>query len=66
MTEGLLLMYKDLPGLQVVVHSVQSFPPLWNLSTLCQLPIVWHGLPPHPMKAKRAEFGQLRLGPKIF
>ena len=31
-----MLMYKDLPGLQVVVHSIRSFPLLRNLSTLRQ------------------------------
>ena len=60
-----MLMYKDLPGLQVVVHSIPSFPLLRSLSTLCYFPMVWHGLPPHPMKPKRAEFGQLQLGPKF-
>ena len=61
MTDGFMLMYKDLPGLQVVVHSIPSFPLLRTLSTLCYFPMVWHGWPPHPMKPKRAEFGQLRL-----
>ena len=35
MTDGFMLMYKDLPGLQVVVHSIPSFPLLQTLSTLC-------------------------------
>ena len=61
MTDGFMLMYKDLPGLQVVVHSIPSFPLLRTLSTLCYFPMVWHGRPPHPMKPKRAEFGQLLL-----
>ena len=61
MTDGFMLMYKDLPGLQLVVHSIPSFPLLRTLSTLCYFPMVWHGRPPHPMKPKRAEFGQLRL-----
>ena len=65
MTDGFMLMYKDLLGLQVVVHWKLSFPLLWSLSTLCYFPMVWHGLPPHPMKPKRAEFGQLQLGPKF-
>ena len=65
MTDCFMLMYKDLPALQVVVHSIPSFPLLRTLSTLCYFPMVWHGRPPHPMKPKRAEFGQLRLGPKI-
>ena len=47
----LMLMYKDLPGLQVVVHSIPIHPLLRTLSTLCYF----------PMKPKRAEFGQLRL-----
>ena len=51
MTDGFMLMYKDLPGLQVVVHSIPSYPLLRTLSTLCYF----------PMKPKRAEFGQLRL-----
>ena len=61
MTDGFMLMYKDLPGLQVVVHSIPSFPLLRTFSTFCYFPMVWHGRPPHPMKPKRAEFGQLRL-----
>ena len=61
MTDGFMLMYKDHPGLQLVVHSIPSFPLLWTLSTLCYFPMVCHGRPPHPMKPKRAEFGQLRL-----
>ena len=65
MTDGFMLMYKDLPGLQVVVHSIPSFPLLRSLSTLCYFPMVWHGLPPHPMKPKCAASGQLRLGPKL-
>ena len=36
MTDGFMLMYKDLPNLQVVVHSIRSFPLLRSLSTLCQ------------------------------
>ena len=36
MTDGFMLMYKDLPGPQVVVHSIRSFPLLRSLSTLCQ------------------------------
>ena len=51
MTDGFMLMYKDLPGLQVVVYSIPSYPLLWTLSTLCYL----------PMKPKPAELGQLRL-----
>ena len=35
MTDGFMLMYKDLPGLQVVVRSIPSFPLLRTLSTLC-------------------------------
>ena len=62
MTDGFMLMYKDLPGLQVVVHSIRSFPLLRTLLTLCYFSMIWHGRPPHP---KRAEFGQLRLGPKF-
>ena len=65
MTDGFTLMYKDLPRLQVLVHSIPSFPLLRTLSKLCYFPMVWHGRPPHPMKPKHAEFGQLRLGPKF-
>ena len=65
MTNGFTLMYKDLPGLQVLVHSMPSFPLLRTLSKLCYFPIVWHGRPPHRTKPKHAEFGQLRLGPKF-
>ena len=65
MTDGFTLMYKDLPGLQVLVHSLPSFPLLRTLSKLCYFPMVWHGRPPHPMKPKHAKFGQLRLGPKF-
>ena len=57
--------FMDLPGLQVVVHSIPSFLLLRSLSTLCYFPMVWHGVPPHPTKPKHAEFGQLRLGPKF-
>ena len=56
-----MLIFKDLPGLQVVVHSISSFPLLRTLSTLCYFPMVWHGRPPHPIKPKRAEFGHLDL-----
>ena len=66
MTDGFMLMYKDLPGLQVVVHSIPSFPLFRSLLTLCYFPMVWHGLPPHPMKPKCAKFGQLGLGPKFY
>ena len=66
MTDGFMLMYKDLPGLQVVVHSTPSFPLLRSSSTLCYFPMVWHGVPLHPMKPKRAKCGQLRLGPNFF
>ena len=62
MTDGFILMYKDLPGLQVVVP---SFPLLRTLLTLCYFPMVWHRRPAHPMKPKRAEFGQVRLGPNF-
>ena len=58
-----MLMFKVLPGLQVVVHSIPSFSLLRSLSTLCYL--VWHGQPPHPKKPKRAEFRQSWLGPKF-
>ena len=61
MIDGFMLIYKDLPGPQVVVHSTPSFPLLRTLSTLCYFPMVWNGRPPHPMKPKCAEFGQLRL-----
>ena len=61
MTDGFMLIYKDLPRRQVVVHSIPSYPLLRTLSTLCYFPMVWHGWPPHPMKPKHAEFGQLRL-----
>ena len=64
-TNGFTLMYKDLPRLQVLVHSIPSFPVLRTLSKLCYFPMVWHGRPPHPMKPKHAEFGQLQLGPKF-
>ena len=64
-TDGFMLMHKDPPGLQVVVHSVPSFPLLRNSSTLCYFLVVWRGLPLHPMKPKRAEFGELQLGPKF-
>ena len=57
MTDGFTLMYNDLPGLQVLVHSLPSFPLLQTLSKLCYFPMVWHGRPPHPMKPKHAEFG---------
>ena len=57
MTNGFMLMYKDLPGLQVVVHSIPSFPLLRTLSTLCYFWMDWHGQLPHPMKPKCAEFG---------
>ena len=36
MTDSFMPMYKDIPGLQVVVHSIPSFPLLRSLSTLCQ------------------------------
>ena len=57
-----MLMYKDLPGLQVVVHAIPSFPLLRNSPTLCYFQMVLHGSPPQP---KRGEFGHLRPGPKI-
>ena len=60
MTDSFMLMYKDPPGLQVVVHSMSSFPFLRSLPTLCYFPIVWDGLPLHPLKPKHAEFGRLR------
>ena len=66
MTDSFMLMYDDLHGLQVLVHSIMSFPLLRTLSTLCYFPMVWQGRPPHPMKPKLVEFGQLRLGPKFF
>ena len=62
MTNGFMLIYKELPRLQMVVHSIPSFPLLRGSSTLSYFLMVWHGLPPHPMKPKRVEFGQLRLG----
>ena len=65
MTDGFMLMYRDLPGLQVVVHCIPSFPLLRTLSTLCYFLMVWHGRPPHAMKPKRAEFGQSRLQLKL-
>ena len=65
MTDGFMLMYKDLPRLQGVVHSIVSFPLLRSSSTLCYFPTVWHGLPLHPMKPKPTEFGQLPSGPKF-
>ena len=40
-----MLMYKDPPGLQLVVHPILSFPLLQTLSTLCYFPMVWHGRP---------------------
>ena len=65
MTDPFIFMYKDLPGLQVVVHSLPSFPLLRSLPTLCYFLMLWHRLPPHPMKPKRAKFEQLWLGPNI-
>ena len=65
MNDGFMLMCMDPPRLQVVVHSTPSFPLLPTSSTLCYFPMVWHGLPLHLMKPKRAEFGQLKLGPKF-
>ena len=57
MTNGFTLMYQDLLALHAVVHSIPSSPLLRSLSMLCYFPMVWNGLPPHPMKPKRAEFG---------
>ena len=45
MTDGFMLLYKDLPGLQVVVHSIPSFPLLLTLSTLCYFR--WFGTDGH-------------------
>ena len=42
MTDGFMLMYKDLPGLQVVVHSIPSFPLLRSLSTLLPATLALH------------------------
>ena len=66
MTDGFTLMSKDLPGLQVLEHSIPSFPLLRTLSKLCYFPMVCHGGPPHRKKPKHAEFGRLRLGPKFY
>ena len=65
MTDGFMLIYKDLLGLQVVVHSTPSFPLLRSSLTLCYFLMVWHELPLHPMKPKRAECGHVNSGPKF-
>ena len=41
MTDGFMLMYKDLPGLQVVVHSIPSYPLLRDLVDVVLLPDGW-------------------------
>ena len=66
MTDGFTLMYKNLPGLQVLEHSIPSFPLLPTLSKLCYFPMVWHGRPAHPMKPKHAEFGTVTVRAKIL
>ena len=41
LTDGFMLMYKDPPGLQVLVHSMPSFPLLRSSSTSSSFPMVW-------------------------
>ena len=47
MHDGFMLMYKDHPVLQVLVHSTSSFPLLRSSPTLCYFMMVWNGLPVH-------------------